>query len=31
MGISATGGLEAYRPVGELPPFAAVVLHLTGD
>jgi len=31
MGISATGGLEAYRPVEELPPFAALVLHLTGD
>ena len=31
LGITATGGLVAFRPLEELPPFAALVLHLTGD
>ena len=31
LGITAAGGLADFRPVEELPPFAALVLHLTGD
>jgi glycosidase len=29
--VTAVGGFEGYRPLTELPPFAALVLHLTGE